>query len=159
MFGQGSAVGETALSDHDPTKEAGFSSREASVPNRSLVAIATIWLIFAASILGWHLYTETAVAPAYGQMQAFADDTINFWTGPRLALSGRIGEVYDGPALHRFQEATAGRPLGQYEYSYPPVTILMTLPLGLLPYLPACGVSGPAIPLRPRCSSRSRFRR
>ena len=34
----------------------------------------------------------------------------------------------------------AGAPIDAYHYSYPPIFLLLTAPLALLPYVPALGV-------------------
>ncbi len=40
-------------------------------------------------------------------------------------------------AFHAFQETLTGAPIDFYHYSYPPVLLLLTLPLAALPYAPA----------------------
>ena len=99
-----------------------------------LRAVLICWLIVEAVILALHLRLETAVGLTAGGTLAFGDDTINFWAAARLALLGRVAEVYDFAAFHRFQVGVLGGPIHLYHYSYPPVAILLTLPLGLLPY-------------------------
>ena len=99
-----------------------------------LRAALIFWLIGEAVIVALHLRLETAVGLTAGGTLAFGDDTINFWAAARLALLGRLAEVYDFAAFHRFQIGVLGGPIHLYHYSYPPVTILLTLPLGLLPY-------------------------
>jgi arabinofuranan 3-O-arabinosyltransferase len=99
-----------------------------------LRAALIFWLIGEAAILALHLRLETAAGLTAGGTFAFGDDTINFWAAARLALLGRIAEIYDFAAFHRFQIGVLGGPTFLYHYSYPPVTILLTLPLGLLPY-------------------------
>ncbi len=100
-----------------------------------LYAAALVWVVFAAYTYGSHLWQATAVGLTRGDGSlAFGDDTINFWAAPYLALRGRIMEVYDFQAFHAFQVTTLGGPIHLYHYSYPPTAILLTLPLGLLPY-------------------------
>jgi hypothetical protein len=98
-------------------------------------AAALIWVAVALFLLASHLRQETAVGLTAGGTLAFADDTINFWAAPRLALEGRVAEIYDFAKFHAFQSSVLGGPIHLYHYSYPPVAILLTLPLGLLPYL------------------------
>jgi hypothetical protein len=90
-------------------------------------------LIWAAAMI-YHLRQETAHGLSSGQL-AFGDDFINFWAAPRLALSGHIATVYHYAPYHEFQVATLGGPIGAYQYSYPPIAILLCLPFALLPYL------------------------
>ena len=50
-------------------------------------------------------------------------------------MHGRAEQIYDWAAFHVFQQSATGPKLGNYHYSYPPVLLLLTAPLGLLPYL------------------------
>jgi hypothetical protein len=67
----------------------------------------------------------------------FGDDWVNYWSGAFLALHGRAAEIYDLHAFHAFQETIVGSPLTGYHYSYPPVLLLLSAPLALIPYVPA----------------------
>jgi arabinofuranan 3-O-arabinosyltransferase len=67
----------------------------------------------------------------------FGDDLVNYWCGAFLALHGRAAEIYDLHAFHVFQETIVGSPLAGYHYSYPPVLLLLSAPLALIPYVPA----------------------
>jgi hypothetical protein len=70
----------------------------------------------------------------------FGDDFVNYWSAPFLALHGRVREIYDFDAFHAFEQSVTGPNIGFYHYSYPPVLLLLTLPLALIPYVPALGV-------------------
>ncbi len=96
-----------------------------------------LWLIAEVGLLALHLKMETAAGLTAGGTLAFGDDTINFWAAARLALLGRVADVYDFARFHEFQISVLGGPIHAYEYSYPPVAVLLTLPLGFLPYLAA----------------------
>ena len=82
-----------------------------------------------------HLWWETAVGLTAGGSAAFGDDFINFWSAPRLALQGRVADIYDFGRFHDFQKEVLGGPIHLYHYSYPPTAILLTWPFALLPYL------------------------
>jgi len=82
-----------------------------------------------------HLWHETANGLASEHGLAFGDDFVNFWSAARLTLLGRTMEVYDVEALHQFQRMVLGGDIHLYHYNYPPSAILLTLPLGALPYL------------------------
>lgn len=101
----------------------------------ALRSAALLWLIAASLVLAQHLRHETAIGLTAGGTDAFGDDTINFWSAARLALQGRVGDVYDFDKFHVFQTGILDGPIHLYHYSYPPVTILLCLPLGFLPYL------------------------
>jgi len=70
-----------------------------------------------------------------------ASDFDAFWSGARLALNGNAAGAYDAVALHAMESATAQLPIGQFFiYLYPPTFLLMSLPLGALPYLAALAI-------------------
>jgi hypothetical protein len=94
-----------------------------------------LWLISEAVLLAFHLKRETLVGLTAGGTTAFGDDTINFWAAARLAQEGRVADIYDFAKFHQFQTNVLGGPVHLYHYAYPPVMILLSLPLGLFPYV------------------------
>lgn len=64
-------------------------------------------------------------------------DFVSFWTAARLAISGAPASVYDPAAHHAAEQAFFGARLDWYAFFYPPVFLLLCLPLGLAPYLVA----------------------
>jgi arabinofuranan 3-O-arabinosyltransferase len=72
-----------------------------------------------------------------GLGRPFGDDFINFWSGAYLAWHGRATEIYDPAAFHAFECWVAGASLDGYRYAYPPVLLLLTMPLAVIPYVPA----------------------
>ncbi|WP_237216970.1 glycosyltransferase 87 family protein [Falsiroseomonas oryziterrae] len=106
-----------------------------------LRTVAVLWIALAAALLLDHFRTHTAVGLTAGDGKAaFGGDSINFWSGARLALEGRLDVIYDFDRYHAFQIAVLNGPIHLYHYSYPPVALLLTWPLGLLPYLAAWAV-------------------
>lgn len=100
-------------------------------------------LAYARFILGVVVLALVAlVATSHGGIDAFGKplgtDFVSFWTASRLALLGHLATVYD-PAIHGavehglFHQAA----FGHYAYFYPPVFLLLCLPLAALPYLPS----------------------
>jgi arabinofuranan 3-O-arabinosyltransferase len=67
----------------------------------------------------------------------FGDDFINYWSAAFLTLHGRVAEIYNVEAFHAFEKTVAGPLLSGYHYSYPPVMLLLSAPLALIPYVPA----------------------
>ena len=63
-------------------------------------------------------------------------DFLSFWAASKLALAGHPAEVYQ-PAIHAQAERSVfpGAPLGYAAFFYPPVFLLICLPLALAPYL------------------------
>ena len=86
------------------------------------------------------LLRQTRDGLSDGIRRPFGDDFVNYWSGAYLALHGRAAEVYDFVAFHAFERSITGPNLDFYHYSYPPVLLLMTLPLALISYVPALGV-------------------
>lgn len=97
--------------------------------------IARIWAIAAGLFYCYDVLRDTGRTLAAGG-RPLGDDFVNFWSGAKLAWSGRVAEVYDWPAYHAFQASVVGPDLGAYNYSYSPILLLLTAPLAALPYLP-----------------------
>ena len=72
-----------------------------------------------------------------GHGRPFGDDFVNYWSGAFLAFHGRVAEVYDFAAFHAFEQSVTAQSIQYYHYSYPPVLLLLTLPLAFIPYVPA----------------------
>jgi len=94
------------------------------------------WAILGLTFLTLHMHRAT-ITGFTGHTVAFGDDFINVWSAARLALTGQVATIYDFARFVYFESASLGGPLRLYYYSYPPVTVLLTLPFGELPYLPA----------------------
>jgi hypothetical protein len=102
--------------------------------------IAQCWIIIASATYVLDLLHQTRDGLSDGVSRAFGDDFVNYWSGAYLAAHGRVAEVYDFVAFHVFEQSVTGPNIGSYHYSYPPVLLLLTLPLALIPYVPALGV-------------------
>jgi hypothetical protein len=96
---------------------------------------ALAWTLVAAVWLFERLRDATAIGLAAEDRYAFGDDFIDFWSAPRLALMGRIADVYNFARFHVFQVSVLDGPIHLYHYDYPPIMILLNLPFALLPYL------------------------
>ncbi len=110
----------------------------AYAPSPGLIgAAARCWVAISAIAILSEFYGQTAKGLTDGKLQPFGADFVNYWTAAYLGLTGRAHEIYDWRAFHAAQEAVVGAPIGPFHYSYPPVLIILTLPLALLPYVPA----------------------
>jgi len=105
-----------------------------------LKLIAQYWIPLAASLYVINLLPQTRDGLSDGVYRPLGDDFVNYWSAPFLALHGRADEIYDFHAFHAFQQSVTGPNIGFYHYSYPPVLLLLTLPLALISYVPALGV-------------------
>jgi arabinofuranan 3-O-arabinosyltransferase len=99
--------------------------------------VARSFVAVAAAIYLYDLYPQTRDHLTNGAGRPFGDDFINFWSGAYLALHGHATQVYDPAAFHAFQQSIAGAQLEGYLYIYPPVLLVLTAPLGFVPYIPA----------------------
>lgn len=102
--------------------------------------IARLWIVIALVTYAIDLARQTHDGLTDGIRRPFGDDFVNYWSGPFLALHGRAIEVYNFAAFHAFERSITGPNVDFYHYSYPPVLLLLTLPLALIPYVPALGV-------------------
>jgi hypothetical protein len=66
-------------------------------------------------------------------------DFIIFWTGSKLALGGHAAQVYDMAAHHAEESRLFQRDVGYSPFFYPPIYLLVCLPLALMPYFAALG--------------------
>lgn len=97
-------------------------------------AISLVWMVgaFFAVFLIWrdvNLLDHGLV----GDHAFLGRDFINVWTAGWLVLNDRVGEVYDLATYQTTQRGIFG-PIGQHNYSYPPVTLPLTVVFALLPY-------------------------
>ena len=103
--------------------------------------IAHVWIALAGAFVVFDLWRKTGVGLTDGDGRPIGDDFVNYFSGAWLALHQRVGEIYHWPAYHAFQEQLVGAAVSpNYNYSYPPLALVLTLPLAALPYLPALGV-------------------
>ena len=122
-----------------PTQEfPARSSRFALSPESDLIGIAArCWTAIAGIAFFVALYGQTAVGLTDGKLQPLGADFINFWSGAWLAWHDRAGEIYVWRDFHEFQRTVVGAAIGPFHYSYPPVLLVLTLPLIAFPYVPA----------------------
>src|SRR5256885_7038743 len=103
--------------------------------------IAHVWIALAGAFCAFDLYRKTAVGLTDGDGRPIGDDFVNYFSGAYLALHQRVAEIYHWPGYHAFQETLVGAAVSpNYNYSYPPLALVLTLPFALLPYVPALGV-------------------
>ena len=89
----------------------------------------------------YDLFSKVSVGLTNGDGRPIGDDFINYWSGSFLALHQRAAEVYNWHAYHAFQEQVVGAAVSpNYNYSYPPVMLVLAIPFALLPYVPALAV-------------------
>jgi hypothetical protein len=93
------------------------------------------WLLLAVTLViavGWISMTRGGLDLTGRPLGA---DFTSFWTASRLALAGSPASSYDVAAHHAQQTALFGRDTGYAAFFYPPIFLLVCLPLAALPYL------------------------
>lgn len=111
-------------------------SRAAAPRPELIVKIARCYVAVASIVYVVDLLRQTRDGLTDGIGRPFGDDFINFWSGPVLAWYQRAAEIYNFGAFHVFEQSVVGGPLQGYHYSYPPMLLVLTAPLALLPYVP-----------------------
>jgi hypothetical protein len=102
----------------------------------SITKLARCYVAAAFVIYIVDLWRQTRDGLTDGIARPFGDDFINFWSGPFLAWHQRAAEIYNFDAFHAFEQSIVGAHLQGYNYSYPPVLLVLTAPLALVPYVP-----------------------
>jgi arabinofuranan 3-O-arabinosyltransferase len=95
---------------------------------RVAAAFAMLALIFL-GIDAW-LHTRSGVTDATGEQ--LGRDFVNYWSGAHLAAEGQSRRVYDINAFLAWQRAHTAANAEFRWYSYPPVALLLSLPLAVL---------------------------
>jgi hypothetical protein len=106
-------------------------------PSRARAA-ALIWLFL--QILFAGLMASAFHQEAVKDGKPVGTDFMTFWSAARMAVTVSPAAAYDDTAREALQHATSwmgADPSAHYAYWYPPTYLLLTLPLGLLGYLPA----------------------
>lgn len=112
---------------------------------RRLTLWGAAFTVMAVLLLTAHVIAHTTTGIASGDGDPVADDFINYYSGARLAALGQASTAYHHDRFHAFEEAITGVPTGKSRdawidvriYSYPPTAMLLSLPLGWLPFVPA----------------------
>ena len=96
--------------------------------------IAHVWVALAGAFCLFDMIAKAVVGWTDGDGRPIGDDFINYFSGAFLALHQRAAEIYHWPAYHAFQEQLVGAAVSpNYNYSYPPVLLVLTLPFARCP--------------------------
>ena len=93
--------------------------------------------VMAVSVVGWVAFSHRGLDPTGNPL---GTDFLSFWAASKLALTGQPASVYQ-PAVHAAAQRAAfgGADVGYAAFFYPPVFLLICLPLAVLPYLASLG--------------------
>jgi arabinofuranan 3-O-arabinosyltransferase len=84
-----------------------------------------------------NLYPQTLDRLTDGNGRLFGDVFVNSWSAAYLTLHRRLAKIYDVNAFYAFEQSVVRPAVSGYHYSYPPVMLLISAPLSLIPYVPA----------------------
>ena len=98
-------------------------------------AIARTWIVVVGLLYCYDILRDTG-GSLNSNGRPLGDDYVNYWSGAYLAWHGRIAEIYNWPVYHAFQQGIVGDKVEIYLYAYPPVLLILTAPLAVMPYLP-----------------------
>ncbi|GJD96876.1 glycosyltransferase family 87 protein [Methylobacterium iners] len=102
-------------------------------PARARAWCRILVVVSVLAVLGWIGLSRNGIDPLG---RPLGTDFASFWTASHLALSGYPAAAYDAVAHAASQNALFPQErLGYYAFFYPPVFLLLCLPLALLPYL------------------------
>lgn len=102
-------------------------------PGRLTVYPKLVLAVYVAMSILW-------IVQSHGLMDRFGHpigaDFIDPWSASSLALKGTPAAVYDVPTLWQAEKTAIGSPLVPFAgFHYPPMYLLVILPLALLPYI------------------------
>jgi alpha-1,2-mannosyltransferase len=91
-----------------------------------------LFFIIYLAIYSYTIFAGSGLLDANGK--PIGSDFVQFWAASKMALSGEASEIYNHTRVFLVEEAVTGKfyPL---PFHYPPIMLLMILPLALLPYL------------------------
>lgn len=95
------------------------------------------WLLLAVSAAvaaGWVASARGGLDPTG---KPLGTDFMSFWSASQLALQGAPASAWNVAAHHARETAVFGRDTGYAAFFYPPIFLLVCLPLALAPYLAA----------------------
>jgi alpha-1,2-mannosyltransferase len=130
-MGPMSAIFDKAV---DGLRNADWLSRDRAVAYCRIL----FWLTLGGALL-WIALSQGGVDLSGKPLGA---DFVSFWTASRIALGGHPAEVYDVAAHHAAQSALfpQSADAGYVAFFYPPMFLLLCLPLAMLPYLWSLGL-------------------
>ena len=92
--------------------------------------IAAVFAVTVALLVAGDAWLHTRLGVTDVQGNPLARDFINYWSGARLAAEGHAAQVYEPKAFVAFERAHTAANAPWRWYSYPPVSLLLSLPLG-----------------------------
>jgi hypothetical protein len=105
------------------------------VTRERLMLWGVAFTLMTLGLLAVHVFTHTMAGLTDGRGENLGDDFIHFWSGAHMAAAGQASLAYDPRSFHAFEEGVTG--IGaKYGYGYPPIAMLLSLPLALFSFVP-----------------------
>jgi hypothetical protein len=110
-------------------------SRRADDRRKSLAAVLACGMAAVPVLALWWACNGHAILRAPAGAPCWLGDGWQWWSGSYLALHGQVDMVFTPAAFSSWVNGRTG--CGLHVWSYPPTTLLLLLPVGLLPPVPA----------------------
>jgi hypothetical protein len=114
-----------------------FLSRADWLDAARIRRIALIFGVLALGATGADAWLHTRAGLTDAQGVQLGRDFVNYWAGAHLAAEGHAAGVYDIDGFLKIQHAHTAANAQFKWYSYPPTTLLLTLPLALMDFVSA----------------------
>lgn len=98
--------------------------------------LAVVFGVFAVLLWAADSIRHTSHGLVNAEGDQLGRDFVNYWAGAHLAAEGRAAQVYDLQHFVVFERAHTAANAHLKWYSYPPTTILLSLPLALTAFVP-----------------------
>jgi hypothetical protein len=96
---------------------------------------AVVFAVMAALLLAGDAWMHSRAGVTDGDGIPLGRDFINYWSGAQLAAHGHAVQAYDLKAFVAFERAHTAANATLRWYSYPPVALLLSLPLALTGFI------------------------
>jgi hypothetical protein len=98
------------------------------------VARARLYAAMLAAAMALFLAGIAVLSLRHGGTKPFALDFSAFWAAAHLAAAGHPARAYDNAIIEATERAATNMPPGYLAFYYPPIFLLLILPLGYLSY-------------------------
>jgi hypothetical protein len=110
------------------------------INRRTLLACGIGFSIVSLFLLAHYVVEHLTLGLVAAGKPQLGDDFINYWLGARFAAQGQARLAYDRDLFYGVQQSILGADAARKFYGYPPVAMLLSLPLAALPFLAALAV-------------------
>jgi hypothetical protein len=102
--------------------------------------IGAIFALLALIVVGGDAWLHTSRGLTDADGEQLGRDFVNYWAGAHLAADGQAPRVYDIDGFLAYQRSQTAPNAHFKWYSYPPTTLVLSLPLAALDFTPALAV-------------------